>query len=173
MADVVLDTNVLADLLAQFFAGVTRVRPHFVKQNTVSRKLARKVNQIVRWHDPNLAYEEDEELPPGKVVASTFAFVEIARGWTDIVRDRFQVYEMAAFIDQPPEWFVVEPVDENLVLEFCDVPPDILMADGRTRSLEWPDAVHVATAFGRGDNSLLATTDRELQRIEALQNRLV
>jgi len=175
MPDVVLDTNVLADFLAQFFGSAQRGRAPFTKQDTVTRELARKVNQIVHWHDWNfeLGSEEDGARHPGLIVAVTFAFVEIARKWTDIVRERFTVEQMAGFIEQPPEWFVIEPVDENLVEAFCDVPTDILTARGEMRSLEWADTIHVAVAFGRGDNCLLAATDGEIRRIDVLQNRLL
>lgn len=174
MPDVVLDTNVLADFLAQFFGAAQRGRTSFVEQDTISRELARKINQIVRWYGWNSnVVDDDEEQYPGKVVASAFAFVEIARKWADIVRDRFTVEQMASFVEQPPEWFVIEPVDENLVLAFCDIPTDVLTTHGQIRSLEWPDAVHIATAFGRGDDSLLAVTDVQIRRVAILQGRLV
>ena len=172
MADVVLDTNVLADFLAQFFGTARRGHAPFAKQNAITRELARKINQVVRWYDWNLESEEEEQHP-GLIVASTFAFVEIGRKWTDIVKGRFKVTQMAAFVEQPPEWFAIEPVDENLVAAFCDAPADVLMAYGEMRSLEWADAVHIATAFGRGDDSLLAVTDREMRQVSVLQDRLV
>jgi len=164
MSDIILDTNVLADFLAQFFGTAPYGHAHFAEHDTITRELARKINQIVRWHDENLIIV-DEEWYPGKVVASTFAFVEIARKWSDISSDRFTIEQMASFIEQPPEWFVIEPVDENLVLAFSDVPAGVLMEHGKARSLEWADAVHIATAFGRGDNSLLAVTDGEMRRV--------
>jgi len=173
MADVVLDTNILADFLAQFFGAVRRGHTSFAKQDTITGELARRINQIIRWHDWNLESGEDVEQYPGMVVASTFAFVEIARKWTDIVKGRFEVTQMAAFVEQPPEWFTVEPVDENLVVAFCDAPTDVLMAHREMQSLEWADAVHIATAFGRGDDSLLAVTDREMRQVSVLQDRLV
>jgi len=165
MPDIVLDTNVLADFLAQFFGAARRGRALFVRQDTITRDLARKINQIVRWHRQDAESGEDEERYPGRIVASTFAFVEIARKWTDIVRGRFSVEQMAGFTEQPPEWFVIEPLDENLVAAFCDVPSDALMTRGRMQSLEWTDAVHIATAFGRGSDSLLAVTDQEMRQI--------
>jgi predicted nucleic acid-binding protein len=173
MPDVILDTNILADLLSQFFGAAQRGRARFVEQDTITRELARKTNQIVRWHDWHLRALDDEDRYPGRVVASTFAFVEIARKWTDIVKGRFEIEQMASFIEQPPEWFVIEPVDENLVLAFCDVPTDVLMANGELRSVEWADAVHIATAFGRGYDSLLAVTDREMRQVNMLQDRLI
>jgi predicted nucleic acid-binding protein len=173
MPDVVLDTNILADLLAQFFGSAQRGRAPFARQDTITPELARKINQIVRWHTWDWELENDQARHPGLIVAATFAFVEIARKWTDIVRERFTVEQMAGFIEQPPEWFVIEPVDENLVEAFCDVPTDIRTAQGKMRSLEWPDAIHIAVAFGRGDDCLLAATDSEIRRIEVLQNRLI
>jgi predicted nucleic acid-binding protein len=63
-----------------------------------------------------------------------------------------------------------KPKSRNVGL-FIDL--SLYMAHGEMRSLEWADAVHIATAFGRGDNSLLAVTDREMRQIDALQDRLI
>jgi predicted nucleic acid-binding protein len=172
MSDIILDTKILADFLAQFFGTAQRGHAYFSEQDTITRELARKINQIVRWHNENLIIV-DEEKYPGKIVASTFAFVEIARKWSDISSDRFTIEQMASFIEQPPEWFVIESVDENLILAFSDVPADVSMKHGKVRSLEWADAVHIATALGRGDNSLLAVADREMQQVDVLQTRLI
>ena len=172
MSDIILDTQILADFLAQFFDTAQRGHAPFAERDTITRELARKINQIVRWHDENLIIV-DEERYPGKVVASTFAFVEIARKWSNTSSDRFTIEQLASFIEQPPEWFVIESVDENLILTFSDVPSDVLMEDGKARSLEWADAVHIATAFGRGDNSLLAVKDEEMRQVDILQGRLI
>jgi len=166
MSDIILDTQILADFLAQFFDTAQRGHAHFTKRDTITKELARRINKIVRWHDEGL-------VVLGKVVASAFAFVEIARKWSDTSSERFTIEQLASFIEQPPEWFIIEPVDENLILALSDVPADVLMEYGKVRSLEWADAVHIATAFGRGNNSLLAVTDREMRQIDIMQGRLI
>ena len=173
MPDIILDTNLLADFLAQFFGSARRGRDLFTTQGAISRELARKINYIVIWHNWNLESKESIAQHPGWIGAATFAFVEIAHKWTDIVRERFTVEQMAGFVEHPPAWFVIEPIDENLVDAFFDAPTDALTARGETRSPEWPDTIQVAVAFGRGDACLLAVTDQEVRRIDVLQNRLV
>jgi predicted nucleic acid-binding protein len=99
---------------------------------------------------------------PGHLVASTLAFVEMSRKWEEIVQGRFDVAQMAAFIEQPPEWFVIESLDEALVSVLCDVPAYVQMPEGDIRSLEWTDAVHIATTLIRGVDAQLAATDHEV-----------
>ena len=168
MLDIVLDTNMLADILAQVYEAESRLRPAFYEKDSISAELAQAANRIVRsWGDPLI------DRYPGQLVASALAFVEISRQWKYIVKGRFSVEQMAAFVEQPPEWFVVEPVDEILVSTLCEVPAKVETSSGEVRSLEWTDAIHLATAFVRGDTAKLAVTDQEMQEVPALQGRLV
>lgn len=164
MPDIVLDTNILSDFLAQYFESESRRSPVFHEQGFISLELAQGINRIVqRWNDPFI------DQYPGHLVASTLAFVEISRKWEHIVQERFDVVQMAAFIEQPPEWFIIEPLDEALVSVLCDVPADVQVVQGNTRSIEWTDAVHIATAFIRGTDARLAVTDREMRQAGILE----
>jgi predicted nucleic acid-binding protein len=159
--DIVLDTNVLADFLAQYFEDRSRRRPVFHERGFISRELARSMNKIVeQWSDPLI------DQYPGHLVASTLAFVELSRKWETIVQERFDVIQMAAFIEQAPVWFVIEPIDETLVSILCEVPAYVRMAQGERRSIEWTDAVHMATVLIRGEGARLAASDREMRQVD-------
>ena len=158
--DIILDTNVLVEFFAQYFESGSRRKPVFYERGFISRELAQSMNTIVgQWSDPLI------DQYPGHLVASTLAFVEISRKWETIVQERFDVIQMAAFIEQAPVWFVIEPLDETLVSVLCEVPAYVRMAQGERRSIEWTDAVHIATVLIRGEGARLAASDREMRRI--------
>ncbi len=163
MADIILDSNVLSDLLAQFYDPLTANRGDgkFCPERTITKNLAYKLNQIMKRHS------EVNDL----IVSSTFAFIEIARKWDNIVQNRFSVEQMYAFITQPPEWFDIAPVDEDLLPFYVDVPTSVFVGN-RNEHIEWTDAIHVATAYSRGETAFLATTDHRLKCIERIQSRL-
>ena len=156
--DIVLDSNTLADFLAQYFGPAERGQQPFQGGGRLPPDLARRINSVVIRYMAN-------EIVTTVIVASTLAFVEIVRKWGQIVQDRFQPHQMAAFLEQTPDWFSVAPVDEDLVEFFCDVPADVSMPDGTTKPVELPDAVHVATVFSRAETCLFATSDQPLRQI--------
>jgi hypothetical protein len=174
VADVILDSNVLADFLAQYFnpAEADRGRGSFVATGPITRGLASRLNRILTterggWEPlgPNVTREV------ALVVASSFAFVEIVRNWDSMVQDRFTVEMFHAFICQPPEWFDIAPVDEDLLPSLERVPRSV--ADhSRLVPIELPDALHVATTVSRGERALLATTDQRLRSMGLLAGRL-
>jgi len=168
MPDLVLDTNILADLLAQYFTNDSRNSPVFQKGGTISAQLAAAINQIVHMSSDPLIHEYT-----GHLVTSTLAFVEIARKWESIAQARFSVAQMAAFVAQPPEWFIIEPIDEFLVSALCSIPDEVRMPDGNLRSLEWTDAVHLATACVRGADTQMAASDREMRQYVPLRHNLM
>jgi len=157
MADLCLDSNVIAELLAQFFAAERRWPVTFIHQGALSERAARCASNIVRRH----AADPIDE-PPGLVVANALASIELCRKWEQIVADRFTPYQLAAFLEQPPDWFSVVPLDEYLVESFIHVPAYVPLG-GRTVPLEWTDVVHAATAHSRGEDALFATTDQRLR----------
>ncbi len=164
--DIVLDSHILADFLAQYFGPTDRGQQPFQSEGQLSSDLARRINSVV---DRYMSYDVVTTV----VVASTLAFVEIVRQWDEIVQDQFQPHQVAAFLEQPPDWFSVAPVDEDLVEFFCDVPADVSMPDGTTKPVEWADAVHVATVFSRGEVCLFATSDYPLRQIVSLSGRFI
>ncbi len=152
VSDVVLDTGALADVLAQFFQSSDQPLPRFRQSQFISYEVARRLNHIVR---------SDGRFV---VVASALAFVEIAHQWEDIIAGRLSPVQLAAFLDDPPEWFIVAPVDQDLVPLFLDVAAAVTMPRGRVEPVEWTDAVHAATALSR-DNAVLTSSDRRLEHL--------
>jgi len=147
MADLVLDAGALADLLTQCFQTDDWTKPRVAPSRFISSESSRQINRIVWGHGPYV------------VAASTMAFVELVRKCEQIVAGRFEPYQLATFLQDPPDWFVVEPVDEHLIPLFGQVP--------MIQSLEWPDAIHVATALSRQEGCLV-TADRVLRQVMGL-----
>ncbi|GAB4547152.1 MAG: hypothetical protein Kow0063_41780 [Anaerolineae bacterium] len=156
MADLVLDVGALADLLSQYFQAEDRTRPLFEPSRFLSSEIARQINRIVR--------DDGRYI----VAASAMAFVELVRKWDEIVDQRFEPYQLAAFLQDPPDWFSLEPVDEDLIPLFGQVPPEVPMPDGSVQTLEWPDVIHAATALSREEADLI-TSDGRLLQVMALQ----
>lgn len=156
MTDLVLDTGALADVLAQYFQAEDRTTPQFQTSRFLPPETARQINRIVRGDGRYV------------VAASAMAFVELVRKWDEIVNGRFEPHQLAALLQEPPDWFSVEPVDEDLIPLFGQVPPEVPMPDGSVQPIEWPDAVHVATALSREEGSLV-TSDRRLLQVMTLR----
>jgi predicted nucleic acid-binding protein len=153
MADLVLDVGSLADLLWQSFQSGDYTRPIFFPSRFLSSERVRQLNRIVLTEGQYL------------VAASVVAFVELARKWDDIVASRFAPYQLAAFLQAPPVWFSVEPLDESVLPAFLLIPSSVRMPDGRVLSIEWIDAIHLATARSR-ERAILVTSDTRLQQLE-------
>ncbi|MBV7330950.1 hypothetical protein KFU94_22460 [Chloroflexi bacterium TSY] len=147
MTDILLDTNVLADLLSIFFSENYRASRRFQPYQTISRELARRINQIVLWHDDN-GYD-GEDSPQGLIISSSFAFVEIARQFQAIANDRFTLAQFQSFIAQPPPWFFISALDESILKHLSYLPGEVIIPNGRVKSIELADALHIATALSR------------------------
>lgn len=175
MYQVVLDTVAVGDFLAQYFdkAGANRGTGRFVPSGRITRELARRLNRVLDVHQSDLAGIEFQQDSGSSVVISSFAFVELVRKWNEIVGARFEMLEFRGFLQQPPEWIVIDPLDESVMPAFVDVPNYVFDEDGNQLAIEWTDAVHVATAISRGENALLATSDTKLLRIPYLSGRLI
>ncbi len=152
MIDLVLDVGSLADVLRQCFQSDDYSRPTFSPSRFLSEETVRLLNRIV--------------LADGRyiVAASVVAFVELARKWDQIVASDFAPYRLAAFLQAPPEWFSVEPLDETLLPAFGVVPGSVQMSDGTVQPIEWLDAIHFATACSR-DRAMLVTNDARLLQL--------
>jgi hypothetical protein len=168
MVDIILDTNVLADLLAQYYEDEVRYGGVFESKGFLNPELVRKLNKIIGWYTAT-----DDGLYPGLVTASSFAFVEIARKFDEIAEDRFTLDQFAEFIDQPPEWFIVSAVDTNLFFYLCKLPGQVRTPNNKVLPIEWADAIHMATATSRDEPWLLAATDSRIQAAVALRGRII
>lgn len=168
MADIVLDTNILTDLLAQYYEGRVREKGYFESKGKLNKDLARRLNRILEW------YVGDDDSPyPGLIVASSIAFVEIARKFNEIADGRFTITQFAAFIEQPPEWFIIAAIDSALFPHLSSLPREILLSDGRAKPIEWADAIHIATAMSRDQPCLLATTDTSIKEVRFLKDKII
>lgn len=155
--DIVLDSNYLTEFLTQYFDDNIANRGHgrFLPQGLISRELARKFNNIMMT---------SEELLSDLVIASALAFVEIARNWEELVQNRFTIEQLHTFVYQPPIWFDIAPIDNDLLPSFVDVPA-VVKIGSKLEPIEWTDGVHMATVLSRGEaanSATLATSDHRL-----------
>ncbi len=152
MSDLVLDVGPLADFLAQYFNAEDRSCPRFAPTASLTHDVSRRMTTIASFDGPYI------------VVTSAVAIVELVRQWDEITEGRFQPYQLAALLDAPPDWFSIDPLDEELLPFIRLVPSEVIMPNGELKQIEWTDAVHVATKLAR-DNSELVTTDHRLWRV--------
>ena len=161
--DLVLDSDYLADLLAQYFdpTCVDYGDGNFQPLGYISTSLAGRLNTILKssaWGVFSL------------VIASTFAFIEMSRKWDPIVNNRFTVTQMHSFIRQTPDWFSIAPVDDDLLSSFVYTSA----INSKSESIEWTDNIHMATVLSRGANpssATLVTNDRKLRTVLRDQGR--
>lgn len=163
MKDIVLDTNILADFLAQYFSDFQVHKRFSPANNTMNAERVRVINKIIKSHEVEQS---------NFVAASTFAFVEISRKWEIIVKGRFTVEKFSAFVDQPPDWFLIPAVESSLFPEFLEIPANVKMSKGLSKPIEWADAIHLATAMSR-EYCLLATTDRRIRQVESFKENII
>lgn len=155
MTDLVLDVGALADVLTQLLAAGRQDTVRFRQDRFIPNNVADLLNRNVRSGGQYL------------VVASALAFVELAHKWGEIVNNRFHPRQLAAFLADPPDWFVVASIDRTLIPSLCAMPAEVVMPNGRPEPIEWTDAIHAATALSR-EQATLVTTDSRLRQIPNL-----
>lgn len=97
-----------------------------------------------------------------KVVTSAFTFVELINKFSDIFKDTgVSLQKIYALMKQPPDWLIIEPVNELTEKSYCDVPTKI-----ENENVSMDDAIHVATAIQRNDNIVFLTTDHILRKLD-------
>jgi predicted nucleic acid-binding protein len=160
MPDIILDTNVLGEFLAQYFSSALANRGfgQFAGGKFLSDIAARQLNRIIAH------YASEEEPLSELAVIPSFAFVELVRRWDEIVKARFTTEQLEAFLRQPPDWVSIATLDETLLPAFMQVPTHVF-TQGTFKAVEWTDAVHAATALARGDGHQLATADQVLRSL--------
>jgi len=164
--DIVLDTNCLKVLLGQYYKYPGKNRDtdvRFHADNTLNPTVVRLINQIISSHFYGGG---------NYVVASTFAFVEIARQFAEISDGKFLIQQFKAFIDQPPVWFVIAAVEKSLYEHLLEISATVKMPGGDYKKIEWADAIHYATALSR-DNCKLATTDVRLRQLDIFNKIII
>jgi predicted nucleic acid-binding protein len=157
--DIVCDTNILADLLIQYFRNINSF-PLFKESEKINKRLCIRLNKIVESEDRK-AY----------IIASTFAFVELARKFNSIFNNSITLYQFRAFIDQPPDWFLIQNLDHNYFPEMLSIPENVILND-ELKVIEWADALHVATALRR-EHFIFATTDLRLKNLPLIKDNII
>src|SRR5215212_641570 len=91
--DLIIDTNVLKDFLVQFYKKDEKA---FFNTTFISTEIAKKLNLI------HATYSVTGTFSNGVVVASTFAFIELARQFDSIYPNKeISTIQLKAFINQP------------------------------------------------------------------------
>jgi len=143
-----VDTCVLSDIIRQYNPS----NPHELlsEGQYLKKKMLGVVNDIIGDDDEN-----------GFIIASTFAFVELINKFDVVFSGTITIERLVSILVQPPSWLIIEDININTALNFCDVPS---LVDGENISSD--DAVHIATALQRGDNILFLTTDHILSKMK-------
>lgn len=167
MADIVLDTNLLSEVIKQFFNNTeTKIHFRFVSNSLIGRELAKEMNTIVEWYTSDI-----DARCPGLIIASAFGFVEIARKFEEISSGHYNIEQFAAFVEQPPIWFRISSVDSSLFPHLKLIPKRVSV-NNVSKPIEWADAIHVATAMSRDEPWLLASTDTRIKAIPLLLTKV-
>ncbi len=167
MFDIVLDTNVLSDFIACYYKYDIRKDGDFIEYENLSGNLVFRLNEILN------NYRSYDTLNKGVIIASTLAFVEIARQFDKISKGRFTRVQFKAFIDSPPQWFIIETMNNELFPFLQELPSSVKMPNGAKVPIEWADAIHVATALARSENCNIVATDGRIIRILSIQDRIL
>jgi predicted nucleic acid-binding protein len=150
LKDICVDTDILGELLGQYVHADRRLRFRAKGSGAISEDLALRINQ-------NISAEFE-----GLVVASSMAFVELARKFDAITEGRVSVLQLAAFLEQHPKWFSVEPLTVEAMKEFVRLPTYAVQSGNELKPLEGCDNYHVAAMEAR-ENCQLATNDSRLR----------
>jgi predicted nucleic acid-binding protein len=104
--------------------------------------------------------KEDERF--SKVITSAFTFVELINKFSCIFKDTgISLQKLYALMRQPPEWLIIEPLNELTEISYCDVPTKV-----ENENVSMDDAIHIATALQRNDTIVFLTTDHILRKLE-------
>jgi hypothetical protein len=79
----------------------------FVANGWITRDLAQRLNGVVDAHMAEKWGDTVGVHYGASIVVSTFAFVELARKWQEIVEGRFSMLQFRGFLEQPPDWVII------------------------------------------------------------------
>lgn len=142
-----VDTCVLSDIIRQYNPLCPRNPLQVGKY--LKKDMLRHVNQIITDTEDN-----------GYIIASSFAFVELINKLDDIFAGAVSKERLLGVMNQPPSWFIVEDMNKDTAIHFCDVPVSV-----KGISISSDDAIHVATAMQRGDALFFLTTDQRISKL--------
>ena len=143
-----VDTCVMADIVRQY----NPKDPYCLLQEGryLKKDMLKIVNHIV----------SDESECNGYIVASIFTFVELLNKVSEIFGETITVERIISIMCQPPSWLIVESINKDTAICYCDIPNSI---DGERVSSD--DAVLVASAIQRGDFLKFLTTDHIINKM--------
>ena len=141
----VLDVNILKEVLRQYDSKYPNKKLTLV--NGFDRNTIQSINRVIE----NEGYN-------GRIVASSFAFIEILNKISEISAGQYTLDKIRAFINQPPEWFIIEPIDIETCCHYFSIPK----FTSQNKGIELADAIHLATAYQRGDKAIFVSTDHKL-----------
>jgi hypothetical protein len=159
--DLVFDTHGFADVIVQYFSNRVFAGGQFLETPFLNRKCCNELNKIVQ------TFVEADSLG-SIVVTSSFSFIELARKFDSIFGSTLTIPQFRAFINNPPEWLLIESIDEDIIMHFYSVPHSVVLPNGDTKPIEWPDAVPVATYYSR-ESAYLITNDQRIRSIVGIK----
>lgn len=159
-SDLVLDTHILSDFIAEYYRVDVDKGRLFKKGGILSNRIVDILNEVIK------DYEENGAFSRGLIVTSAFSFIEITRKFDEVSKGAYSIIQLKAFIENHPDWFYIIEVDESLYEFFYRVPAYVY-DEGVKKNIEWPDAVHCATVLSR-DMAFLVTRDQRIQKIDII-----
>lgn len=97
-----------------------------------------------------------------KVVTSAFTFVELINKFSVIFKNtEVTMQKLYALMKQPPEWLVIESLNDLTEKSYCDVPSKV-----EDKNISMDDAIHIATALQRNDAIVFLTADHILRKLK-------
>ena len=153
--DLVIDTHILNLVLNNYFNdsldnGIPKL----------SKEVNSKINRIIKQSESNIY-----------LVVSVVALIELIRKFEIITKGGYSNEKFAAFLKDPPEWFLIENLTHEILVPMKDIPPTVNTKIG-IEKIEWMDSLHLATAMLR-DSAKLVTFDHKLLAIDGLKNFLI
>jgi len=158
MVDIVIDTQIFVDVLAQYYHRKIFESGLFEKGGFLTSNVAGKLNKIIYRNK----YEGD--LSEGVVCTSILTFIEISRKFESISKEKFTFDQFRGFLSNRPDWLSIAPFTPDLYEKLYHVPKTVHV-DGIMKNIESADAIHCATYLTR-ENAVLATTDSSIRGIK-------
>lgn len=159
ICDLIVDTHILSEIITSFDSREV-FKP--LDNKLIPERILDQVNKII--------YNRGDY---GYVVASPLAFVEIANKFEVIANGKFDLFRFEAFVNQPPTWFLIEPISFECVENLNTIDHYVVVND-KLEPLEVSDAIHVATVFTRDKyNALIGSKDIRIRALPVLKNKVL
>lgn len=172
LQDIVLDSNVLIDFLIQYYQNRWREKKYFGGTRAIEIASARRLNKFAAERINALIRQYEDSGASALIIVSALAFVEIGSHAEEMIKGESPAIEindfrrfLSAFVDSPPEWFHIAPLDDSLFESLLAIPGKVELNPGDWKNIEWADSLHLATWKLR-ESAYFATCDRRLQKLQ-------